>query len=91
MAPGGEVRPARRYLPGSDTWRLTVDVLRQAVCNWFPPGGAQAAPSGDAGAMFWFLWLCVVYRALGEPLKMDLLWHSLSYGSKWYPLSCGSG
>ena len=35
--------------------------------------------------------MCVVYGALCETLRMNFVVAFLSYGSKWYPLSCGSG
>jgi len=43
------------------------------------------------GAGCLYTWMCVVYKAFGDTLKMDLLDHSLSCGSEWYLLSCGSG
>jgi len=36
-----------------------------------------------------FLWMCVVYKALGDTLRMDFAGAFLSCGSEWYPLSCG--
>jgi len=35
-------------------------------------------------------WMCMVYKALGDTLMMDLLKRTLSCGSEWYPLSRGS-
>jgi len=44
--------------------------FRQMVCNLFSPGGVHATPGDNAWVVVYLLWMCVVYKALGDTLRM---------------------
>ena len=64
-------------------WRLATLRFPQAICIWLSPSGSGVALGDIAGAGLatcFFLWMCMIYKALGDTLRTNFLKHFLSCG-----------